>query len=57
MGPDPWRWHQEVDEMLKSRKYNFANDFLESIIEQIEDEEFITERQVIAIENIQESTK
>lgn len=54
-GPDPGPWFNEIGEMLESGKYDFAVDYLNSVLTQIENEEFITERQIIGIENIRDS--
>ena len=44
-----------IDEMLLDEDYEFATDTLSSIRDWIEDAEFITERQITAIENIKNS--
>lgn len=46
-----------IDEMLDNFNYDFAMDTLSSIQEWILDNEHITERQKIAIENIRDSKR
>lgn len=46
-----------IDDMLLDERYNFAEDTLSSIRDWVSDNEFITDNQITAIKNIENSGK
>lgn len=50
--PNPKVWSNVLKKMLSSGEYDFAEEFLEDVLEQIQEEDFITTKQTTAIQNI-----
>ena len=52
------RWHSHIeDEILATSRYDFAEKTLVGIMEWIEENEHVTQRQVDAVTNIEESAE
>lgn len=48
---------KEIDEMMVSGDYDFAEDTLSGIAEWVEEKEHITEKQIAAVDNIKRSVE
>ena len=52
------RWYAKIEnEILATSRYDFAEDTLVGIMEWIEENEHVTQRQVDAVTNIEESAE
>lgn len=50
-------WYETIGTMLDDDEYEYTHKFLQSVADQIEKKEYISDKQIIAIENMIESHK
>ena len=48
------RYHSDICEMLENPSYEYARDFLMSVLSQLEEHESITPKQIAAIERVKD---